>query len=278
MAQQYPSKKRLLEIAAAADKWAKKVRENWALSGASSKENPARFKAMHLDPADEDDQRELCRQTFDTIGENENFAKLLSSVDPANPFEGSPEEDLAEQCGSHAKQVTDKTISGWPPEVGSAIKLLRKVCAALRKCYDVGKRNGSNAKHKTKLDALPVRDMDAVEWATDVLRRAENPPGRSDEAQSEAPADGTAKGVAARNAIFLKWYESKDSRTYRSHAKIRDKWNELTREQRVAICPAADNKVSREVVIQSVNRAKKKRNEARPKARKKIVVKKTKRT
>jgi hypothetical protein len=96
----------------------------------------------------------------------------------------------------------------------------------------------------------------------------------------KAPAGGddAGGGVAPRNAKFLEWYESKGSDTYHSHAKIRDKWNGMTKDERAAICPAAPVSVNREVVIQGVKRAAQARAESRPKTRKKAATKKAKLT
>jgi hypothetical protein len=59
--------------------------------------------------------------------------------------------------------------------------------------------------------------------------------------------------------LFLEWYEAETEETYHSHAKIRDKWNETSKEERRKTAPQADGKVSRSVVITAIKKARRER-------------------
>ena len=83
------------------------------------------------------------------------------------------------------------------------------------------------------------------------------------------------KGAAPRNDQFLEWYEAKGADTYRSHAKIRDKWNALSWQERETICPdkpqkLEEGKKGRQVVIKGIQRAKIRRDRNAPKATKNL--------
>ena len=64
-----------------------------------------------------------------------------------------------------------------------------------------------------------------------------------------------AHGVAPRNAKFLEWYEACGTDTYHKPAKIQSKWWALTDKQRAAICPDSPAKVTRQVVVTGIKRA-----------------------
>lgn len=64
-----------------------------------------------------------------------------------------------------------------------------------------------------------------------------------------------------RDHLFLEWYEAETEKTYHSHAKIRDKWNEMSKEERREIAPKAGGTVSRAVVITGIKKARSERND-----------------
>ena len=95
-------------------------------------------------------------------------------------------------------------------------------------------------------------------------------------AESTLDAPAALKGMAPRNAKFLEWYGTCGSDTYHSHAKIRDKWNGLSLQEREKICPGGPQMIKRgeqgrQTVIKATGRAKKAMVEKLPKRRKKPV-------
>jgi hypothetical protein len=86
--------------------------------------------------------------------------------------------------------------------------------------------------------------------ADDVTKRAGTPP---DPSKEKRPAYD-------RDHLFLQWYDSEGVRTYHSHAKIRDKWKAMTKEEREEIAPKAASNVTRHTVITAVKTAQKERS------------------
>jgi len=65
-----------------------------------------------------------------------------------------------------------------------------------------------------------------------------------------------------RDHAFLQWYEAPNTSTYHSHAGIADKWNNtMNPEQREAVCRYCTARVTREVVVKAVRKAKEERGQ-----------------
>ena len=102
---------------------------------------------------------------------------------------------------------------------------------------------------------------DIARWLKELVADAAKAPADPPKADAiEDTASALAKGVAPRRAKFLEWYKAEGD-TYHSHAAIRDKWNNMSKEQQVAICPGGTGKVTRDGVIQDIKRAKVELNE-----------------
>ncbi len=74
-----------------------------------------------------------------------------------------------------------------------------------------------------------------------------------------ATAGSKVRPCYERDHLFLKWYETDGALTYRSNAKIRDKWNGMTKQDRGVHCSRNTNNVSIEAVITAIKSAKKER-------------------
>ena len=83
----------------------------------------------------------------------------------------------------------------------------------------------------------------------------------------ELPTAGT--GVAPRNAWFLQQYEAHGTDTYHKPAKIQGKWWHMTDEERAAICPDCPGKATRPTVTQGIKLARKQRDGAATKSKRK---------
>jgi len=80
----------------------------------------------------------------------------------------------------------------------------------------------------------------------------------------QPPAGGeqkTKRPCRDRDKLFLQWYESEDTETYHSHAKIRDRWNAMIKEKRAEVCPSNPNNVNRSTAIAAIKAAKRDRAE-----------------
>ena len=66
-------------------------------------------------------------------------------------------------------------------------------------------------------------------------------------------------GLAPRDAKFLEWWETEGSPTYHSPARIRDRWQALTTEERKAICPKRYAKISAGAIRQALYRVRRRR-------------------
>lgn len=64
------------------------------------------------------------------------------------------------------------------------------------------------------------------------------------------------KPAQPRNDKFFEWYNDKDSDTYHSSAKIKERWNGMAKEERSAVAPWCSNTVTIEVVEQAIKVAK----------------------
>jgi hypothetical protein len=81
------------------------------------------------------------------------------------------------------------------------------------------------------------------------------PPAKPAIVPTKKPPSTLENGVAPRNRWFMEQHQDKRTETYHSHAKIRDMWNGMTKEQQAAICPDGTGIVTRQVVIKGVARA-----------------------
>jgi len=78
-----------------------------------------------------------------------------------------------------------------------------------------------------QIELLDPSLVNMLEWSAEQLQK-----------EVKAPGDGSGKRPAYhRDRKWLEWYEASGSETYRSYAKIRDKWNSLSPEQREEISP-----------------------------------------
>jgi len=80
----------------------------------------------------------------------------------------------------------------------------------------------------------------------------------------QPPAGGeqkTKRPCRDRDKLFLQWYESEDTKTYHSHAEIRNKWNTMSKDERTKICPSNPNNVTRSTAIAAIKAAKRDRAE-----------------
>lgn len=119
MVRQYPHKKRLLEIADAADNWAKTIRNDWLVSDATSAENPARF--VFFTAATQ--RQAACH--LDRFAQ----AALRLKACLADVEEGDPLADCspATQRCYPAHTPSPKAVAGWPSEVDNAIRVLNQI-------------------------------------------------------------------------------------------------------------------------------------------------------
>jgi hypothetical protein len=97
-------------------------------------------------------------------------------------------------------------------------------------------------------------DLTATELAQAIAKPSGLRPAEKDDAQNRS-----GRSCADRDEMFLKWYESKDEPTYRSHATIRDKWNAMHPKESVGVGTSG-----RQVVIKGIERAKDRRLKTRP--------------
>jgi hypothetical protein len=209
MARQYPSNKQLVQIGAAAERWAATVRNNWPVSDAANVENPARFITPEsVDTATE--KKQLARQIVDGMEATKTLRELVAIVEPDDPLAGL---DTKLRWGFPIGKPEENAVCGWPVAVSSAVAILKKVGTSVY-CQTKGPawRRG--------MRPVPNETVQSVEWAAGVLREAAGPKGDNPqdvEVQSaEAPSAGRRKKpprvtVEAKVAALL----LKDPLTYR---------------------------------------------------------------
>ena len=158
---QYPTKGDLLKIADAAETWANTLRENLPLDGASAAENPA----LVITPADSDsnlNKKCLVRQLIEIACTSAAVRDLVADIEPADPLDGVPRAGGLRRTYPR-QSVTNRTIGGWPLNVGRAIERLQNGVEILR--YQIEDLHDSTT-------LVHLRDVQGIEWAVSALREA----------------------------------------------------------------------------------------------------------
>ncbi|HEV3447683.1 MAG TPA: hypothetical protein VG099_23810 [Gemmataceae bacterium] len=70
------------------------------------------------------------------------------------------------------------------------------------------------------------------------------PAGQAEGQKTDAEVTKRRRPCYDRDHTWLAWYEDEETETYHRPAKIRDKWNCLSVEQRKAISPGAFNRIA----------------------------------
>jgi predicted DNA-binding protein (UPF0251 family) len=155
---QFPSRQELQKIADAVQDWAKRLRMNWPLDGASAAENPA----LRITPKDANsnlNRKRVVRQILEVARTTALVRDLLADIEPADPLEGVPEVERLRRRYPR-EPATQGMIAGWPVDVSRAVEFLKQVLATVKASIE-----------NTTLP-VHVRDVEGVEWAAGVLRGA----------------------------------------------------------------------------------------------------------
>ncbi|MCE5303090.1 MAG: hypothetical protein LLF97_08285 [Planctomycetaceae bacterium] len=165
MAQPYPSKKVLLQIANTAEEWAKTLREKWPLDGASVAENPARL-FTPKDLKSNLNMKIAGRQLYEVLRTTAVMRDLLADVAPADPLDGIPKVGRLRKSYP-CEIITAQTVCGWSDNVSRAI-------AVLKKTYKIVLDAALPPKPKKSDVLVGVGDVQGIEWAARVLRETAN--------------------------------------------------------------------------------------------------------
>jgi DNA-binding CsgD family transcriptional regulator len=161
MSRQYPTKKCLVRIADAVEKWAKTVRSNWRLPDATAAENPAQL----LGPWGVDTvetRKQFARQLSEFVRATNALGRLVVEIEPADPMAGMADEW---QQVLPPNPATHETVCGWPNDVSRAVSVLKEIPGLVHNAIF-----GPVAPWQR--DKLSVEDVQRVEWAANVLRDA----------------------------------------------------------------------------------------------------------